>query len=448
MSDEKAMPFPCIDILAERIAQYEPVKLYGKVKNIVGLIVESEGPASFIGELCHILPSVSNGVKKEPIPAEVVGFKGKRVLMMPFSELTGVSVGSKVIALEKFVEVKVGKGLVGRVLDGLGNPIDGKGPVQWEAEVPVHRNPPSPLERKRITEILPTGVKTIDAFLTVGKGQRVGIFSGSGVGKSTLLGMIARYAEADVNVIALVGERGREVREFLERDLGEEGLKKSVVIVATSDNPPVIRKLASFVAMSIAEYFRDLGMDVLFLMDSVTRLAMAQREIGLSVGEPPTTKGYTPSVFSMLPQLLERAGTSAKGSITGFFTVLVEGSDMEEPIADAVRAILDGHIVLTRELASKAHYPAIDVLQSNSRVMHDIVTPEHWKLALKARELLATYRDAEDLINIGAYKQGTNPSIDEAIEYRDKLFSFMKQPVDDNYDFDTTLKELFSLIKV
>jgi len=447
MSNGRGALFPCIDRLCEKLSHYEPVKLYGKVKNIVGLIVESEGPASFIGELCHIIPSANNGVKKEPIPAEVVGFKGKRVLMMPFSELTGVSVGSKVIALERFLEVKVGEGLVGRVLDGLGNPIDGKGPVEWETKVPVHRSPPSPLERKRITEILPTGIKTIDAFLTVGKGQRVGIFSGSGVGKSTLLGMIARYARADVNVIALVGERGREVREFLERDLGEEGLRKSVVVVATSDNPPVIRKLASFVAMSIAEYFRDLGMDVLFLMDSVTRFAMAQREIGLSVGEPPTTKGYTPSVFSMLPQLLERAGTSSRGSITGFFTVLVEGSDMEEPIADALRAILDGHIVLTRELASKAHYPAIDVLQSNSRVMRDIVSPEHWRLALKAREILATYRDAEDLINIGAYKEGTNPRIDEAIAYKDRLFSFMNQHIDENYDFEVTLKELFSLLK-
>ncbi len=434
-----------LDKLIEKLSGYEPIKFYGRVKNIIGLIVESEGPASFIGELCHILPSVNNGVKREPIPAEVVGFRGKRVLMMPFSELAGVSVGSKVIALGRFLQVKVGRGLIGRVLDGLGNPMDGKGPLQWEVEIPVHREPPLPLERKRITEILPTGIKTIDAFLTVGKGQRVGIFSGSGVGKSTLLGMIARYAKADVNVIALVGERGREVREFLERDLGEEGLKKSVVVVATSDNPPVIRKLASFVAMSIAEYFRDMGMDVLFLMDSVTRLAMAQREIGLSIGEPPTTKGYTPSVFSMLPKLLERAGTSSKGSITGFFTVLVEGSDMEEPIADALRAILDGHIVLTRELASKAHYPAIDILQSNSRVMYDIVSAEQWEKALKAKDILATYRDAEDLINIGAYKKGTNPKIDEAIDYKDRLFSFMRQPIEENCDFDETLKELFSL---
>ncbi len=434
-----------LDKLIEKLSRYEPIKFYGRVKNIIGLIVESEGPASFIGELCHILPSVNNGVKREHIPAEVVGFRGKRVLMMPFSELAGVSVGSKVIALGRFLQVKVGRGLIGRVLDGLGNPMDGKGPLQWEVEIPVHREPPLPLERKRITEILPTGIKTIDAFLTVGKGQRVGIFSGSGVGKSTLLGMIARYAKADVNVIALVGERGREVREFLERDLGEDGLKKSVVVVATSDNPPVIRKLASFVAMSIAEYFRDMGMDVLFLMDSVTRLAMAQREIGLSIGEPPTTKGYTPSVFSMLPKLLERAGTSSKGSITGFFTVLVEGSDMEEPIADALRAILDGHIVLTRELASKAHYPAIDILQSNSRVMYDIVSAEQWEKALKARDILATYRDAEDLINIGAYKKGTNPKIDEAIDYKDRLFSFMRQPIEENCDFDETLKELFSL---
>ena len=435
-----------IDRLVKELSSYKPINHYCKIRNIIGLVVESEGPASFIGELCYILPSIDNGIKRDPVAAEVVGFKGKRVLMMPFSDLAGVAVGSKVIALGEFFQVKVGRCLVGRILDGLGNPIDGKGSLEWETVVPVHRDPPLPLERRRIEEILPTGIKTIDAFLTLGKGQRVGIFSGSGVGKSTLLGMIARYAEADVNVIALVGERGREVREFIEKDLGEEGLKKSVVVVATSDNPPVIRKLASFVAMSIAEYFRDLGMDVLFLMDSVTRFAMAQREIGLSIGEPPTTKGYTPSVFSLLPKLLERAGTSSKGSITGIFTVLVEGSDMEEPIADALRAILDGHIVLTRELASKTHYPAIDILQSNSRVMRDIVSSDHWSLASKARELLATYKDVEDLINIGAYKKGTSAKIDEAIDYYEKLYAFMKQPVEESFSFERILEELFKLL--
>ena len=440
-----------LSVLRQLLEEYDPVRHYGRVKNIVGLFVESEGPATFIGELCHIYPDTGtkrhNHTNGEPILAEVVGFRGKNVLMMPFGELAGVSVGSKVRATGNFVSVKVGHDLIGRVLDGLGNPMDGKGPVVWEEELPIYRPAPKPLERSMISEVLPTGVKAIDAFLTVGKGQRIGIFAGSGVGKSTLLGMIARYAKADVNVIALVGERGREVREFIEKNLGEEGLKKSVVVVATSDMPPVLRKAACFVAMTIAEFFRDQGMDVLFMMDSVTRFAMAQREIGLSVGEPPTTRGYTPSVFSLLPRLLERAGTSDKGSITGIFTVLVEGSDMEEPVADAVRAILDGHIVLTRELASRSHYPAIDILQSVSRVMHDIVDREHYRLAARARNLLAVYREAEDLINIGAYKEGSNPEIDEAIKYKPKLDNFLKQDVDEHYDFDQTvsmLKEVLS----
>ncbi|WP_144436915.1 flagellar protein export ATPase FliI [Thermosulfidibacter takaii] len=440
-----------MESLKRSLQEYDPVKLYGRIQNIVGLFVESEGPASFLGELCYILPDTgvkhNGGVNGDPILAEVVGFRGNKVVMMPFGELAGVSVGSKVRATGRFVSVKVGEDLVGRVLDGLGNPIDGKGPVLWECELPIYRSSPQPLERRPIQEVLPTGVKAIDALLTVGKGQRIGIFSGSGVGKSTLLGMIARYAKADINVIALVGERGREVREFIEKNLGEDGLKKSIVVVATSDMPAVLRKAACFVAMTIAEYFRDKGLDVLFMMDSVTRFAMAQREIGISVGEPPTTRGYTPSVFSLLPRLLERAGTSEKGSITGIFTVLVEGSDMEEPVADAVRAILDGHIVLTRELASKAHYPAIDVLQSVSRLMHDIVDKEHWQLAARLKSLLAVYSEAEDLINIGAYKKGSNKAIDEAIEYRDKILSFLKQDVEEHFSFEETkelLKGIFS----
>ncbi len=436
-----------LSFLKSELEAYEPVRFYGRVKNIVGLFVESEGPATFMGELCYIHPDTGskgdNGVNGGPILAEVVGFKGDSVLMMPFGDLAGVSVGSRVEATGRLVSVKVGEQIVGRILDGLGNPIDGKGPVPWELELPIYRPAPHPLQRSMITEVLPTGVKAIDAFLTIGKGQRVGIFAGSGVGKSTLLGMIAKYAKADVNVIALVGERGREVREFIEKNLGEEGLKKSVVVVATSDMPPVLRKAACFVAMTIAEYFRDYhGLDVLFMMDSVTRFAMAQREIGISVGEPPTTRGYTPSVFSLLPKLLERAGTSDKGSITGIFTVLVEGSDMEEPVADAVRAILDGHIVLTRELASKSHYPAIDVLQSVSRLMYDIVDREHYELASKARSLLATYREAEDLINIGAYKAGSNPEIDEAIKYKGRIDSFLKQGMDEHYDFEKSLELL------
>ncbi len=436
--------------LRRALEDYDPIKHYGRVRNIVGLYVESHGPATFIGELCHIIPATgvkANGVASEPIMAEVVGFRGNSVVMMPFGELAGVSVGSKVRAMGRFVSVKVGKGLVGRVLDGLGNPMDGKGPVLWEDELPIYRSSPDPLHRRMITEVLPTGVKAIDALLTIGKGQRIGIFAGSGVGKSTLLGMIARYAEADVNVIALVGERGREVREFIEKNLGEEGLAKSVVVVATSDTPPVVRKAACFVAMTIAEYFRDMGKDVLFMMDSVTRFAMAQREIGLSVGEPPTTKGYTPSVFSLLPRLLERAGTSHRGSITGIFTVLVEGSDMEEPVADAVRAILDGHIVLTRELASRAHYPAIDVLQSVSRLMYDIVDKKHWELSLRVKNLLAVYREAEDLINIGAYREGSNPSIDEAIRYKDRIMGFLKQGMDESFSFEESVRGLEAIFE-
>ena len=447
----KNHPFPKLEALKQSLEEYDPVKHYGRVENIVGLFVESEGPASFLGELCYILPGTgvkyNGGVNGGPILAEVVGFRGKRVVMMPFGELAGVSVGSKVLATGRFVSVKVGEGLVGRVLDGLGNPMDGKGPIIWECELPIYRSSPPPLERKPITEVLPTGIKAIDALLTVGKGQRIGIFAGSGVGKSTLLGMIARYAKADVNVIALVGERGREVREFIDKNLGEKGLAKSVVVVATSDMPAVLRKAACFVAMTIAEYFRDKGLDVLFMMDSITRFAMAQREIGISVGEPPTTRGYTPSVFSLLPRLLERAGNSDKGSITGIFTVLVEGSDMEEPVADAVRAILDGHIVLARELASRSHYPAIDVLQSVSRLMHDIVDREHEQLAARLKSLLAVYREAEDLINIGAYKKGSNASIDEAIEYKGKIESFLRQDMEEHFSFEETkelLKKLFS----
>ncbi len=436
------MPAINLSPYLEAVRSKDPVAVYGKITEVIGLLIESEGPASFIGETCIIK---SNGNGNDEIPAEVVGFKGRKVLLMPLGDLQGIAPGSKVIPTGKVPTVPVGKGLLGRVLDGLGNPIDEKGPIDVECWYPIQRDPPSPLERKRITEPFATGVRVIDACLTFGKGQRVGIFAGSGVGKSTLLGMIARYAQADVNVIALVGERGREVRNFLERDLGEDGLAKSVVIVATSDKPPLVRRNGAFVAQAIAEFFRDQGMDVLLMMDSVTRLAMAQREVGLAVGEPPTTKGYTPSVFAMLPRFLERSGTSKQGSITGIYTVLVEGSDMEEPVADALRAILDGHIVLTRRLAHMNHYPAVEVLESNSRVMVDVVSKDHYQYAGEIKDLLATYRESEDLISIGAYAKGSNPKVDLAIAMKDEIDSFLRQNIDESFSFESTLQYLEAL---
>ncbi len=437
---------PVIDLASYRnaVRSSDPIALYGKITEVIGLLIESEGPASFIGETCLIR---SNGNGGGDIPAEVVGFKGKKVLLMPLGELQGIAPGSKVIPTGKVPTIPVGRSLLGRVLNGLGVPLDDKGSVDVECWYPIQRDPPSPLERKRITEPFVTGVRVIDSCLTFGKGQRVGIFAGSGVGKSTLLGMIARYAHADVNVIALIGERGREVRNFLERDLGEEGLAKSVVVVATSDKPPLVRRNGALVAQAIAEFFRDQGMDVLLMMDSVTRLAMAQREVGLAVGEPPTTKGYTPSVFAMLPRFLERSGTSASGSITGIYTVLVEGSDMEEPVADALRAILDGHIVLTRRLAHMNHYPAVEVLESNSRVMVDVVSKEHYAYAGELRDLLATYREAEDLISIGAYSKGSNPKVDLAIAMKDEIDAFLRQGIDESFSMESTLQYLESLHK-
>lgn len=429
-----------IEALRERLRSKSYFKSIGYVENVVGLTIESFGPYAFVGEICEI--SSENGSSCKKILAEVIGFKGNRVILMPLGDTIGISLGSKVVSLSKPLSIYVGTGMIGRVVDAFGNPIDGKGPLMVEEELPIYREPPNPLVRARISEPLITGVKVIDSLLTIGKGQRIGIFSGSGVGKSTLLGMIARYSKADVNVIALIGERGREVREFLEKVLGEEGLRRSVVVVATSDAPPVARRTASFTAVTIAEYFRDKGMDVLLFMDSLTRFAMAQREIGIAAGEPPTTKGYTPSVFSLLPKLLERAGTSSNGSITGIYTVLVEGSDMEEPIADAARAILDGHIVLTRELASKAIYPAVDVLQSVSRVMPDVVVGEHFELAMRARELMAIYKDVEDLVNIGAYKRGTNPRIDEALDKYEKIVALIKQGMNEHFEFEDTINML------
>lgn len=414
-------------------------QLKGKISQAIGLTLEATGPRVSLGELCYIK---TNYADRAEIPAEVVGFKNNKILLMPLGNLEGIGPGSELIASGSTLRVNVGLELQGRVLDGLGEPIDDKGRINTKISYPVMSQPPSPMKRQRITEILPVGVKAIDGLITLGKGQRMGILAGSGVGKSTLMGMIARNTEADIIVIALIGERGREVREFLERDLGEEGLAKSVVVVATSDQPALVRLKGAFVATSIAEYFRDQGMDVLLLMDSLTRFALAQREVGLAIGEPPATRGYTPSVFALLPRLLERAGTSETGTITGLYTVLVEGDDMNEPITDAVRGIVDGHIALNRNLAAMNLYPAISINESISRVMIDIVSPEHLAYANKFRSILATYEEAKDLIEIGAYKKGSNPAIDESIALINKCFDFIRQDIYSEANLNNTLESL------
>lgn len=432
-----------LDHYHNRLAGVDPVKYSGKVQQVIGLTIESQGPPARVGELCLIR---TRG-HREPLRAEVVGFKDRKVLLMPLGEMDDIAPGCEVLATRRSLEVRVGPELLGRVLDGLGNPLDRRPPA-GDTWYPVHNSPPPPLERRRITEPLSVGVRAIDGLLTCGRGQRLGIFSGSGVGKSTLLGMIARNTEAAVSVIALVGERGREVRDFLEKDLGPEGLARSVVVVATSDQPALVRIKAAFVATAIAEYFRDQGQDVLLMMDSVTRFAMAQREIGLAIGEPPATRGYTPSVFALLPRLLERSGAAARGSITGFYTVLVDGDDLNEPVTDAVRGILDGHIVLSRDLAAQNHYPAIDVLSSVSRVMIDITSPAHRRLAGEFRSVLATYRGAEDLVNIGAYARGSNPRIDRAIDLIEGLNSFLRQEVDERDSLPGALDRLARVVGI
>lgn len=414
------------------------VRHMGRVTKVVGLTIETEGPQTHIGELCRI----HGGRMGKDMLAEVVGFRDANVLMMPIGDMAGISPGNPVTATGHQLEIAVGPELLGRVLDGMGRPLDGKGPVAVERWVPVQNTPPNPMTRPRIQQILPLGVKCLDGLMTVGKGQRMGIFAGSGVGKSTLLGMIARNTKADINVIALIGERGREVRDFLERDLQAEGLARSVVIIATSDQPALMRLKGALTATAIAEYFRDEGRDVLLLMDSLTRFSMAQREIGLAIGEPPVSRGYTPSVFSVLPKLLERAGTSANGSITGLYSVLVDGDDMNEPITDAARGILDGHIALSRQLAHRNHYPAVDVLGSISRVMTDIVDPEHKQAANALRRSLAVYHDAEDLINVGAYVKGSNPDIDRAISLISGLNGFLQQDVFQRFTYAQTLEAL------
>jgi flagellum-specific ATP synthase len=426
----------------EKLDHMESIRMMGRVDQLIGLVLEATGPACSVGEICKVYSS--NG--KSSIQAEVVGFRNQRMLLMPLGELQGIGPGSRIVPTGKDFEVPVGMNLKGRVLDGLGRPLDQKGKLQPEAWVPVHREPPDPMTRERISHPLSTGIRAIDGLLTMGRGQRVGIFAGSGVGKSTLMGMIARDSAADVNVIALIGERGREVRDFIEKDLGVEGLERSVVIAATSDQPALIRRQGALVATAIAEYFRDRGLTVMFMMDSVTRFAMAQREIGLAVGEPPTTKGYTPSVFAMLPKLLERAGTTQHtGSITGLYTVLVEADDMNEPVGDTVRAILDGHIVLSRDLAAQNHYPPIDVLESVSRLMVDLGSPQHKKAAGAARDMLAAYRGAKDLINIGAYVKGTDSRIDRSLLHIDALNDFLKQGIDEKDSLQNAVQRLEAL---
>ncbi len=420
------------------------IKYSGRVTKVVGLTIESNGPAVNIGQLCHI----KTEKEKKNITAEVVGFRDEKIILMPLGEMNGIGHGDTVIATGNQLQVAVGEELIGRVLDGLGNPIDDKGSIIYKKFYPVENKPPSPLLRNRITQALSLGIKAVDGLLTIGKGQRIGIFAGSGVGKSTIMGMIARSALSDVNVIALIGERGREVREFLEKDLKEEGLKKSILIVATSDQPALIRLKAAMLATAIAEYFRDQGKDVLFLMDSLTRFAMAQREIGLAIGEPPVSRGYTPSVFSVMPKLLERTGCSDKGSITGLYTVLVDGDDLSEPVTDTARGILDGHIVLSRKLANRNHYPAIDILASVSRVMNDIVSQDHKEIANKIRKILAVYTDAEDLINIGAYVKGSNNDIDYAIKHIEHINGFLRQSIHENYDSKNIIDMMTAVFKL
>lgn len=431
-----------LDSYLSTLHKTEPLPVFGKVCDVVGLTIEATGPPMRVGDFC----TIRSKVDKEEIPVEVVGFRGERILLMTLGESRGIGPGDVLIPTHAPLKVRGSMDLLGRVLNGLGVPIDEGPAINTGDTLSVMAAAPCAMKRRRITEPIETGIKSLDACITCGKGQRLGIMAGSGVGKSKLISMIARNTNADVNVIALIGERGREVKDFIEIDLGEEGLKRTVVIVATSDEPALMRLNGAYLATAIAEWFRDQGLDVMMMMDSVTRFAMAQREIGLAVGEPPTTKGYPPSVYGKLPQLLERAGSTERGSITGFYTVLVEADDFNDPIGDAVRSILDGHLVLSRDLATRGHYPAVDVLESISRVMIDVTSDEHQSVALDLRSVLATYREAEDLINIGAYVQGSNPEIDRAIRLVPKVNRFLQQGLYEDSSFDTIEHELKQLL--
>lgn len=430
-------------LMRDKIEKCPVLYCEGRVKKVIGLTVEVEGIKAFVGEVCDIYNEQDNKIR-----CEVVGFKEDNLILMPLGELIGIAPGCRVVPTRTPLSVKCSDALLGRVLDGLGKPIDGENDEKLNSKYALYsldNSPPDPMKRERIMNILPTGIRAVDGILTCGEGQRVGVFAGSGVGKSTTLGMLARGAQADVNVIALIGERGREVRDFLEKDLGPEGVKKSVIVCATSDQPALVRLKGAFTATAIAEYFRDKGKKVILMMDSVTRFAMAQREVGLAIGEPPAQKGYTPSVFAMLPRLMERAGKSDKGSITAFYTVLVDGDDMNEPIADAVRGILDGHIVLSRALAAKNHYPAIDILSSVSRLMPEIAPEEHKTAASNLRDLLATYKEAEDLINIGAYVRGSNGKIDRAVDYNEDIISYLKQGIKESPSYEENISRLLNM---
>ena len=431
-----------MEAVLESIEHINPVRVRGKVTKIVGLVIEGYCPQASLGSLCEVIP-LSGG---RSVLAEVVGFRESTALLMPLGEMHGLGVGSLIRVLDTSVHVAVGPALLGRVVDAMACPVDGKGPLDCPDKRELYHLPPSPMARQQIAEPLDLGVRSINGLLTCGMGQRMGIMAGSGVGKSVLLGMMARNTRADVNVIALIGERGREVREFIEDDLGPEGLSRSVIVTATSDQSPLLRMRGAFTAMAMAEYFCAQGKNVLMMMDSATRFAMAIREIGLAVGEPPTTKGYTPSVFARLPKLLERAGNfTGMGSITGLFTVLVEGDDMNEPVADAVRSILDGHIVLSRDIAAKNHFPAIDVLNSTSRVMQRVVDKDHARLNARIREILATYAEQEDLINIGAYKRGSNPKVDMALDHIEPVNQFLRQDLSESAPFEDTRKAMKQL---
>ena len=423
------------------INKTQSIKEIGKITEIIGLTIESDGPKASIGDLCYIY----NDYNDKPTMAEVVGFKQDKILLMPLGNPDGIRPGALVVNSGSAMKIGVGNQLIGRVLDGLGNPIDTLGEIRFSEYRSTRADSINPLKRKRISEPLSLGIKSIDGFMTLGKGQRMGIFAGSGVGKSTTIGMMAKNTSADLNVIALIGERGREVKEFIEEILGPDGMKRSIVIAATSEQPSLVKIKAAFVATSIAEYFRDKGLDVLFMLDSVTRIAMAQREVGLAIGEPPATRGYTPSVFALMPKLMERAGTNEFGTITGLYTVLVEGDDFNEPISDTARSILDGHIMLSRELAHKNHYPAVDVLQSLSRVMGDVTTKEHRNAAGAIRNLLAVHKKNEDLINIGAYVKGSDPNCDKAIAMMNEINGFLTQSTDEKINYEETVAKLLQL---
>ncbi|MBU0483870.1 MAG: FliI/YscN family ATPase [Proteobacteria bacterium] len=423
-------------------AQTPLISVRGRVNQVIGMVIESQGPGLPVGSMCEV--DLNRG--ESTVLAEVVGFKEGRVMLMPLGEMRGIEPGSGIRMVGNQASVPVSEALLGRVIDGLGNPMDGKGPLETELSYPLYAEPLNPMERDRILTPVDVGVRAINGLLTLGKGQRIGILAGSGVGKSTLMGMIARHTAADVSVIALIGERGRELKDFIEKDLGKVGLARSVVVVVTSDQPPLVRMRGAYMAMAISEFFRDRGRDVIMMMDSVTRFAMSSREVGLAIGEPPTSRGYTPSVFSQLPKLLERAGAcKGKGSITGIYTVLVEGDDMNEPIADAVRSIVDGHIILSRDLASQGHYPSIEILGSISRCMTDVVADKHMKSAQKFLETLAIYRKSEDLINIGAYAEGSNPKIDYSIRMIDRMNGYLRQTVNEKVPLKNSAASLLEM---